>query len=290
MDNFWEQERLLIGVATLFYGVAFLFGFVKLIRGRRYARWILYALILVGLVFHTFGLYQRGLETEGVPLRNPFEFLQFITWSIVFLYLLVGPPERINLLGFFAAGMASLLSLVALLIPQWDYAHAPGVFRENPWIEMHALLALFSYGVFAVLTLVSAMYLIQNYGLLYKRSQSLFSFLPSINLLSRMGERLLAIGVVVLTLAIVLGWVNQLIHAESILSFKILTTSFVWAGYLALFILRRKNKLIANQFACACMVLFVFALCTLIPVTQKIDARRSSNAVPFQSETEGHAE
>lgn len=286
MDDFLSQERLLISIATLFYCAAFFFGFIKLIHGRRYARFILYTLILIGLILQTFGLYQRGVENQSVPLGNPFEFLQFITWSIIFLYLLVGPPLRINLLGFFAAGMASVLSLVSLLVSQWDYAYGPGLSKENLWVEVHALLALFSYGVFAVLTLVSSMYLLQNYGLIYKRSQRLFSLLPSINLLSRIGERLLAIGIIVLTLAILLGWVKQFLYMEGIFSFKILTTSLVWAGYLMVFILRWRNKLIANQFACACMILFVLALCTLIPVTKKSESQRSPSAVPV---IEGHA-
>ena len=265
--SFGLEPRFLIGIATLFYGVAFLFGLIGLLRSRRYSHGVMYAFILSGFVIQTLGLYQRGIEVRGIPLSNPFEWVQFITWSVVFLYSLIGPPFRLNLLGFFTAGIAILFSLGTLCFTSWDYPTDPAPFRGLLWVHLHVLLALFSYSLFAVLALLSMMYWIQNFGLLHKRSQRLFSFFPSLQLLSRTSGRILFIGVGSLTLAVALGWANFfLLSAGEGLLFKILATSLLWLGYVVVWVLHCTHKLLARPFAWVCILLFVFAICTLIPV------------------------
>ena len=269
--------------ASLLYGTAFLFGLISLLRGRRYTRSLLYALITVGFLLQTWALYQRGVAIQSIPLGNFFELLQFLSWSLTLLYLLIGPSFRLNLLGFFTAGLSGMLSGLSLLRPSWDSPHPPGLFQDSPWIALHALLALFSYGIFAVLTLVCIMYLIQNHGLRSKRSQNLFSFLPSLKLLSDISARLLAIGVIFLTLSVGLGWLHQFTQAASLFSFKIIATSCVWLLYAVLLLRRQTHKFLAASFAWSCVLLFALALGTLIPVTQKIEAQRPTHIIPVQT-------
>ena len=45
------------------------------------------------------------------------------------------------------------VSLISLAFPAWDGTRSNNLFGGNPWIEFHAALALFSYGVFALLAL-----------------------------------------------------------------------------------------------------------------------------------------
>ena len=260
--------------SALLYSGAFLFGLAGLLQGRRYPRSILYTLITAGFLLQTWALYQRGITIQHVPLGNLFELLQFLTWSLTLLYLLIGPSFHLNVLGFFTSGLSGGLSGLSLLRASWDVPHPPGLFQDSPWIALHALLALFSYGVFAVLALVCAMYLIQNYGLRSKRSQNVFSFLPPLKLLSDISGRLLAIGIILLTLSVCLGWLHQLTQAENTFSLKIGSTTLVWGLYLIVLIRRRTHQLVATSFGWACVLLFILALGTLIPVTQKIETLR----------------
>ncbi len=271
MYSFISDERIFIWTAALLYLVAFVFGFYSLSQSKRYPRIILLTLVIVGFLFQTLGLYGRGLKTSSCPLGNPFEIIQFITWTAILLYLVIGPAFRMSLLGFFSAGLAAGLGILSLLIPEWDRAYETGPNGINPWIETHASMALFSYGVFATLALTSVMYLVQNYGLKQKRSKGMVSFLPSILQLDQMNKRLLFMGVAVFTFAISVGMVKWVDDFSQIQNAKLIFALALWLAYLLVLILRLLNYLIGIKFSWTCVVLFTASLLTLWP----IDASRS---------------
>jgi ABC-type uncharacterized transport system permease subunit len=263
--------------------LAFTFGIISLARSRRYPRLVLVSIVAGGFLLQTFGLYERGLETRRCPISNTFEILQFITWSSILLYLLVGPAFRLSLLGMFTSGLAAVLGIASLLIPAWDPVRETTLFGDNPWIATHASLAIFSYGVFGLLALTAWMYLIQNYGLRKKRFRGLFSLLPSILELDQMNGRLLLTGVTVLSLALGIGGLNSLGDAEAVRSVKLITTTVLWAGYLVVMILHRSNRLIARRYAWTCIALFVIALLTLWPVDVSRPIAPVSPEVPVEA-------
>ena len=147
--------REAIAVGASIYLSAFLFGIIALLLRRPYPRAAMFALLTGGFIFQTLGLNLRGAEIKGCPLGNIFEISQFIAWSLVLLYFLIGPAFKLRLLGFFTAGLAGFLSCTALLIRTWDSPYPPGIFGGNPWIELHAALAMFSYAMFAIVALTA---------------------------------------------------------------------------------------------------------------------------------------
>lgn len=269
------DDRVLIGLGASLYLGGFLFALIYLLRSRRYERWILYPLMTAGFIIQTTGLYHRGLETGGCPLGNPFEILQFICWSVVLLYLFIGPPLRLGILGFFSAGLATVLAVTSLAIPAWDGPSRN--YFPNPWIELHAASAIFSYGVFGMLSLTCLMYLIQNYGLRNHHLRGLFSFLPSIRELERINRRLLLLGTGVLTFSILLGSIYWIPNLETVNSAKLLLTLALWIAYGTLFRLHQTGKLLSVRFAYTCIGLFLFALITVFPVNS---SRNSPTPLP----------
>jgi ABC-type uncharacterized transport system permease subunit len=269
-------DRAFLWIGCIIYALAFIFALVSLARSRRYPRLILVLIVAGGFLFQTFGLYERGLEAQRCPISNTFEILQFITWSAILLYLLVGPAFRLSLLGFFTSGLAAVLGIVSLLVPAWDPVRASTVFGDDPWIAAHASLAIFSYGIFGLLALTAWMYLIQNYGLRKKRFRGLFALLPSILELDHMNGRLLLTGVSVLSFSLAIGGLHWLGDKETVRSLKLITTTVVWLAYFAVMVLHRSNRLIARRYAWTCMVLFIVALLTLWPV----DVSRPVRIVP----------
>ena len=108
----------------------------------------------------------RGQLVKGCPLGNGMERIQFILWSLVVGYLIIRVLFRLNLLGSFAAGVACLGGALSLLFPTldspyWEKEGYDGLF-SNHWVELHASVAIFSYGIFGLLATVSVMYLIQQ--------------------------------------------------------------------------------------------------------------------------------
>lgn len=261
-------DRGLIELGTLLYLAGFAAGCLALLRKTPGGgtRAIMHALLAGGLFFQTAGLYLRGLALGGCPLSNQFEIVQFVAWSAMVLYFVVGATFRVSLLGLFTSGYAATLATISLLIVPWDQAGGPRLFGNNPWIEFHAALAVFSYGVFGILALTSFMHLLQNWSLKQKRLSGLFWFLPSVVQLGQINFRLLLAGVGLLSISLSVGaswWVR---NTDSVHWPKLAATLCVWLVYAVVLLFRWRGRLHSNRFAWACIIVFLFAMMSLGPV------------------------
>lgn len=284
LDSIAMTDRHAFAAAAAIYGGTFLFGLVMLSLKRPYSRALMFALICGGFLIQTLGLNLRGAEIKACPLGNPFEIAQFLAWSLVLLFFIIGPAFRLRLLGFFTAGLAALLTIGSISIPSWDRPYPPGIFGGNHWIELHASLAMFSYGVFAILSLISVMFLIQQHGLKKKQFKGVYQYLPSVQQLDLMAKRLLITGVIVLTASLGFGAVFWFENHDLVPVFKLAATCLVWLGYLIVVILRLQKKLVTRYHAIATIVLFLLAMTSLWPVQSARDADPSTTEAPASIE------
>lgn len=264
----FNDARTLLWLASGLYGGALATGFGLASRGARAVSSMApLVLILLGFVVQTRGLYLRGLDVHGCPLGNNMERIQFILWSVVLGYLIVRLLFRLNLLGSFSAGLASLGGATSLLPSGLDKAYwlEPGYERlfPGPWIELHASVAIFSYGLFALLAVVSVMYLVQQKALRSKRPGKLGPHLPSMSQLETGGERLLLVGVIFLTVSIAVGSLHWVRAPENVSPAKLGVTLALWLAYCALWYLHFRQRLYGQKFAKACIALFVAAVLSL---------------------------
>ncbi|HEY1848255.1 MAG TPA: cytochrome c biogenesis protein CcsA, partial [Opitutaceae bacterium] len=193
------SDRQWLWCAAALYTAGLVLGTVALVRGQRASGALLYAAILAGYVLQWVGLGLRGHAEGGCPLGNRFEIFQFTAWSAVTLYLVVGVTFRSSVLGYFSNCLGAALTLLSLSMPGWDSVRRAHIFGGNPWIELHAALAIFSYGVFGLLALTSALFLLRHFSIKSKHLGGWFSFLPSILDLDHIEFRLLGTGVALLT-------------------------------------------------------------------------------------------
>ncbi len=261
-------DRALLWLGALLYLAGFVTGLLALVRRSPAPtlRAVLNSLLVAGWITQMAGLYVRGLATGGCPLGNTFELVQFVAWSAMVLYFFVGTAFRLSLLGLFAAGYAATLAIISLLIPAWDVTHGQKIFGDNPWIELHAALAVFSYGVFGLLALTSVMQLLQNWSLKHKRLNGLFWFLPSVVQLDQINTRMLSLGVLLLTFSLAVGSVWWLRDTASVNLPKLIVTLGVWFVYSVVLLLRWRALLVSVRFAWVCLVMFFLALLSLGPV------------------------
>lgn len=259
-------DRTWLWLAAACYLAGAALGTLSLIRERKHSRAVMYLILAAGYAFQTFGLYLRGMAVKGCPLGNTFELLQFTAWSAASLYLVVGPAFRLSLLGYGTALLSAGLSTSALLVPALDAAKRTHIFGGNAWIEFHAALALFSYGVFGLLALVSGMYWIRDYGLRRKHVGGAYVFLPSIRDLDHIGLRLLAAGVALLAASLAVGSVWWLREPGSVNLVKLLATVGVFVAYALALALRLSRRLVGRRWALSCALLFLAALLSIAPV------------------------
>lgn len=265
-ENLILSDRSWLWAGTLLYTLGFLFGLASLLRGQRPSQTKLFAIILIGFVSQTIGLYLRGLEIGSCPLGNTFEITQFVVWSLVLLYMAVGPVFRMSLLGFFSSGLAAILGIVSLSLTAWDAERKAHIFGPNLWIELHASLAIFSYGIFAILALTAIMYLVQNDSLKRKKMKGLSPYLPSILELDQMILRLLLTGVIILTFSLILGSFYWFKNIDSVNWPKLTVTIAIWTAYFTLAGLRLRRRVVAHTLAWTCILLFLITLASIWPV------------------------
>ena len=242
----FDEARDLLWIVVGLYGLAFFFGFLKTFK----VNWsplkeAPLACIILGFALHTRALYLRGLEVHGCPLGNGMERIQFILWSLILAFLILRLIWRLDLLGSFCAGLAFIGGSLSLVIPGSDpkYWMVPQYQKlfSNPWIELHASIAIFSYGLFSLLAIVSVMYLIQRKALLSRKFDKLGSYLPPIQDLETAGWRLLSVGVLFLTISILVGGMHWTRHPELVSVSKLSITLLLWFGYTAVFFSMHAN-------------------------------------------------
>ena len=267
-------DRTWLWIAAAFYAAAFAWVTWSMIRGHSRSRTVLLVMIALGLLAQTLGLHQRGMAHGGCPLGNRLEIVQFVIWSFTVLYLIVGPAFRLSLLGYFTSGLAAVLSVISLAVGSWDGPRLPPLFGGDPWIEVHASLALFAYGAFGTLALTSVMFLLQSFSLKQKRLHGVFSFRPSIVALEGINLRLLLTGLGVLTFSIVVGFIYFAREPDSISPAKLLIASAVWGAYLGVLVLRLRRLLVSTGLAWACLALFFAALLSLGPINAGLKRSR----------------
>jgi ABC-type uncharacterized transport system permease subunit len=169
-----------------------------------------------------------------------------------------------------------------LLVTSWDGAFRKPFFGGDPWIEVHASLALFAYGAFGLLALTSLMFVLQTFSLKRKRLSGMFSILPPIVELEKINFRLLLTGLIVLTFSIAVGVVYFSRDPGVLGGGKLLISTAVWAAYMIVLVLRFKRLLVANGLAWACLILFGVALLSLPLI---VSGMKGSGAI----ETAGNA-
>jgi HemX protein len=269
------SDRQWLWCAAGFYTAGLLLGTVSLLRGQRTSGVLITGAILAGYILQNVGLGIRGHAAGGCPLGNRFEIFQFTAWSAITLYLAVGVTFRSSVLGYFTSCLGAALTLLSLSIPAWDAVRRTHIFGGNPWIELHAALAIFSYGVFGLMALTSGLFLLRHFSLKSKRLGGWFSFLPSMLDLDHIEVRLLGAGFALLTLALIFGSVYWSRDTATVDHGKLAATIGVWAAAALALDLRVLGRLLAKRFAWTCLALFAAALLSL----KAVDESRHPGAI-----------
>ena len=262
-----SDEHAVLWLSTVMYAVT---AGIALLRTVFRTRWVqagAYILLWLAFGVQLAGLSIRGKIVGGCPLGNPFEITQFLVWSGVFLFLVTFPFVRLNLLGALVGASAAILSAVSLSVPSWDYEAQARLFGGNPWIELHAALAMFSYGMLGILALMSSMFLVQQYALKRKVNFPIASILPSVRELDILGSRLLIAGMSLMTLALGVGFLFWFQNADAISPTKLITTSIIWLAYIAVGVLRWRAQLAAKRFAQSTVLLFACIILSIGPIS-----------------------
>ena len=282
MSLFALSEKFLFSAAALLFGIGFLYNYFQLKSKDSYSHTLTYLFLLFGFLLQSIALYMRALVIHACPLGNTFEILQFIIWSLVLLFLLIRPVIKIKALGLFIIFIAALASTISLSIPSLDSSYLNSLEASDPFIELHASLAIFSYAIYMLLAIVSSMLLIQQWGLKKQRFQGLFRHLPAVQKLDSIANVLVWIASLTLFVGILFGSFYWNENPETVPLFKLLLTTFILTLYCVVGVLKYLNKITPKKQAIAYIVLFALAILSLGAV-QTDKPQATSLPINFES-------
>ena len=229
-------------------------------KGFRQDNRVNYSLLLIAAIFHTTAMFKRGFSLERCPVNNLFEATMFVTWTMVAAYLVLGIWSRLRFLGAFVSPILFAMGVFALM-PGLDVRGTKPEFGGG-WLSLHVALFSLAYGAFGLSSVAGIMYLTQEHDLKFHKLRAVISRLPPIQRLELAMGRLLLVGFILLSVALVIStiWFRQTDGKFS--DPKVLWSILVWLMCLALVVMRWKFSQRGRRFAWGAIALFVFVALT----------------------------
>ena len=247
-------ERWLLALATSFAAFAAVNAWRSLTTGHR-SRFTL-PILGVTFVLQLMALGLRGEMRGACPLSDTGEVLMFLSWSLVLFYLVVGPAYRLSLLGLFTAPLVVVLHLI-VLIPGVMSPHPEHVLTPDAWRETHAALSVLSFGALTLAAVSGIMFMVLDKLLKEKKFTSgLFNNLPSIHHLIDSIKRLLLMGLVILTVGIIAGFLTPNLDFNR----HLIVASAVWVAYAILVALAFFRGLPPHKLALSSVLFLLISL------------------------------
>lgn len=205
-----RDSILLYDTMTVTYALSVLLYFVDFLQHKRVINRLAFGLLSVVWVMQTVFFLLRMKELNYVPLLTHFETLIFFSWILITFSLIINFFYKIDLFTFFA-------NVIGFAAVAFDTFTRKGAAPLNANLQgnllfIHVTMAFLSYAFFAIATIFSVMYLIQEKMLKEKRWNTLFRRLPALDQLDTFSFRLITIGFPLLLVAMILGGIWYKIH------------------------------------------------------------------------------
>ena len=233
-----EMSVIWLRVAAALYSLGLLHAILTLIRRRQGLFRVALAAFALGGVFHFVSIVEEGVRFDRCPIANFYETLSMCAFLIVALYLFIHWRYKAPSLGVFIFPLVFVMSMVATLgnpVSAWS-----SPVMRNAWLTVHIALVLLGYAALLFTAVGSVLYLFQERQLKAKRPSALSYRLPPLGTLDDLISKTMAIGFVLITLAVIAGstWAFIELKTDWIRQPKIAISFFTWGVYLALVCLR----------------------------------------------------
>ena len=233
-----EMSVIWLRVAAALYSLGLLHAILTLVRRREHLFRVALSAFALGAVFHFVSIIEEGILANRCPITNIYETLSMCSFLIVVLYLFVHWRYKLESLSVFIFPLVFVMALVATLgnpVSAWS---SPVV--RNAWLTVHIVLVLLGYATLLLTAVASLLYLFQERELKSKKPSKFYYRLPALGTLDDLISKSMAVGFVLITLAVIAGSTWAFIELKSawISQPKIAISFFTWGIYMAMVFLR----------------------------------------------------
>lgn len=163
------------------------------------------AWFLVGaFAVHTASMGLGCKEVGGLEFFSLRGGFSLTGWTVAVMYLLVQRFYHLPAVGAFVTPLV-LLILAPTLVGEGHQAEVAKETLQNPALTVHIFTAAAGVALFAIAFGVALMYVLQEREVKGKKFGALFSRLPPLQSLDTLTQRLVRLGFVIFTVALLLG-------------------------------------------------------------------------------------
>src|SRR5271168_1587502 len=196
------MPHLFLFLTILAYGLS-LVSYVRfLYSGRELAGRFGTLFLAIGLGAHYFALLERSRGLHTVPYHDLYGSMSLFGWLLALTYLGLELYHRQRSVGAFVLPFILLFFLAAHLAPQ-DRLSPPAA--HGPVFAFHVTLSILAYAAFALSFVLSLIYLGEERLLRSRRLGNIVWRLPPLELLEKMSQSSVLIGLISIAIGTALG-------------------------------------------------------------------------------------
>ncbi len=225
-------------------------------RLAKHSTWLLAGLLVIHLLH--LGLFHFSINR--IFFASVHDFLSFLAFSIVLVYLIVELRLNNKASGFFILSFAFLVELISLLYLKPHIQ--PNPLLKNPGFILHVAMTIIGYTALALSAIYALMYLLQERSIKKHRFGIIFQQLPSLNYLEKMSIHTVVIGIIFLGLGILNGHFQtyQKLGSFWLPDVKIILLDSLWLIYLIGYFSSRLMKWYGRRMAWLSLLTFLILL------------------------------
>jgi len=233
-----EMSVIWLRVAAALYSVGLLHAILTLVRKREHLFRVALTAMSIGAVLHAVSIVEEGLAMNHCPITNFYETFSMCAFLITVLFLFVYWRYQTESLSVFIFPLVFVMTMVATLGNPTETWTSPVV--RNAWLDVHIVLVLLGYAALAFTAGAALLYLFQERELKNKKPRKFYYRLPPLGTLDELIFRSMALGFVLITLAVIAGvtWAAIELKTDWISQPKIAISFFTWGVYMAMVVLR----------------------------------------------------
>src|SRR6266513_5452632 len=198
-----EMSVIWLRVAAALYSLGLLHAILTLVRRREHLFRVAFAAFALGSVFHLVSIVEEGIVNNHCPITNFYETLSMCSFLVVVIYLAVHLRYKVESLSVFIFPLVFVMALVSTLgnpVSAWS---SPMV--RNAWLTLHIVLVLLGFAALLFTAVASVVYIFQERELKTKKPRKFYYRLPPLGTLDELISRSMAVGFVLMTLAVIVA-------------------------------------------------------------------------------------
>lgn len=196
-------------VAALLYASSLGVYIAHLYTGREWAGRFGTLLLIAGLLVHYVALLERSRAAHTVPYHDLYGSMSLFGWLLGLTYLSLEFYHRQRSVGAYVLPFVLIFFLAATAAPADKLAPPPA---RGVVFALHVTLSILAYAAFALSFVLSLIYLSEQRLLKSRHLDNVVWRLPSLELLDRMSQSSVIVGLLSIAIGTVFGfvWVDRL--------------------------------------------------------------------------------